>query len=361
MKDSIYPALQLTDACNKRCRVCLRVPGHKVHHLDRPAFERYLTDLDRLSTVYPIGFQFVTGGEPTLWKDDGLDVADVLSALSKTGKIRSITMPTNGKRLENRDFAETFLEKVSCGVDHPVIIGLSVAEYQENLIDGKCLALDHLLAHTEKPGHNILPVALVTLFKKDETDQILKKNYPGVFQRVTPLAPMGAGENEIEECPSLSLGDSDKKGLGAFYPYFKKDVTGRLSIRDDEFDAMPNREIMNRLSLFAHCGRSPFVDNAWHYCLPFRENPDFDLAKVGEMKEDTLERFLETMPFLQRIRTMGVIDAALSYRDRLTRTTRDKLDYLESPDHRVSVAYRGCMVCKELTQFGVWDEIRTLS
>jgi hypothetical protein len=308
--------------------------------------------------VFTLGFQFVTGGEPTIWKDGGMDAADILSALSRTGRIRSITMPTNGKRLENKEFADAFLDKISRSVDQPVIIGLSVAEYQENLIDGKCRALDNLLYRTGKPDSKILPVALVTLFRKDDTDQILQKNYPGVFQRVTPLAPMGAGENELAECPSMSLAGNDKSGLGSFFPYFMNDVTTRLKINEDEFAAMPNRDIMNRLSLFAHCGRSPFIDNAWHYCLPFRENPVFDLAKVGRMKENTLDDFLETMPFLQRIRKLGVLDAVESYRDRLSPSTREKVDRLFSPDHRVSVAYRGCMICKELSAMGVWDEIR---
>ncbi len=357
MNDNIYPALQLTDACNKRCRVCLRVPGEKIHHLTRESFTRYLEDLERVSKVYTIGFQFVTGGEPTIWKDDSMDVTDIFTALSRLRKIRSITMPTNGKRLENEAFAEDFLGKVSRGVDHTVIIGLSVAEYQENLIDGRCKALDHLMVQTRKPGNKIMPVALVTLFKQDDTDQILKKNYPEVFQRVTPLAPMGAGEKEMDDCPSLSLSGNDKSGLGSFLPYFQRDVTSRLKIKDEEFTDMPNREIMNRLSLFAHCGRSPFIDNTWHYCLPFRENPDFDLAPVGAMKETTLDSFLEKTPFLQRIRRLGVLGAVESYRDKLTHETRDKLDHMLGPDHHVSIAYRGCMICKELTNLGVWDEI----
>lgn len=361
MKDPIYPALQLTDACNKRCRVCLRVPGEQSHHLDRDTFSRYLADIDRVSGVYPLGFQFVTGGEPTIWKDNGMDVIDVLSALSKNGRIRSITMPTNGKLLEKKDFAEAFLERLSRSVSQTIIIGLSIAEYQENLIDGNSKALDHLLAQTAKPENKIFPVTLVTLSKNDDTDKILKQNYSDVIQRVTPLAPLGAGENELEQCPSLSLAGNDKTGLGAFLTYFKSDAVSRLKLSEDEFDAMPNREIMNRLSLYAHCGRSPFIDNTWHYCLPFRENPEFDLARVGAMKENILDEFLAGKPFLQRIRKMGLLNAVESYRDRLNADTREKLDRLFSPGHKVPVAYKGCMICKELATLGVWDEIIELS
>jgi len=361
MKDSLYPALQLTDACNKRCRVCLRVPGEKVHHLDRDTFSRYLADIDRVSGIYPLGFQFVTGGEPTIWKDNGMDVVDVLSALSKNGRIRSITMPTNGKLLEKKDFAEAFLERLSGSVSQTIIIGLSIAEYQENLIAGNNKALDHLLAQAAKPGNKIFPVTLVTLSKNDDTDKLLKQHYPDVIQRITPLAPMGAGENELEECPSLSLAGSDKTGLGTYYIHFMKDATSRLRITEDEFTAMPNREIMNRLSFFANCGRSPFIDKTWHYCLPFRENPAFDLAEVGEMKENTLDEFLAGMPFLQRIRKMGLLAAVESYRDKLSSGTCEKLDHVFSPDHKVSIAYRGCMICKELADLGIIREIIELN
>lgn len=361
MNERIYPALQLTDACNKRCRVCLRVPGEKVHHMTRDMFERYLEDVHRVSGRFDIGFQFVTGGEPTIWKDDGLDVADVISALSKTGKIRSITLPTNGKRLENEAFAEPLLARISHGAAQTVIVGLSVAEYQENLIDGRCKALDNLTVQARRPGNTIMPIALVTLLKKDDTDQVLKQNYPDVFQRVTPLAPMGAGENEMSECPSVSLGSSDKSNLGSFLPYFRRDVASRLNIKQDEFNDVPNRHIMNTLSFSSHCGRSPFIDNVWHYCLPFRENPDFDLAPVGGMMENTLDDFLGKKEFLRRIRSLGVLNAVESYRAQLKPRTRQKLDDLTGPDTQVSVAYRGCMICKKIAELGIWDEINRLN
>jgi hypothetical protein len=165
----------------------------------------------------------------------------------------------------------------------------------------------------------------------------------------------------MEECPSISLYGSDKSGLGSFYPYFKLDAVSKLKISAEDFDATPNRLIMNRLSLSAHCGQSPFIDKIWHYCLPFRENPDFDLAPVGGMEASTIDTFLKANPFLEKIRTMGVIDAVVSYRNKLSPMSREKLDHLLGPDHRVSVAYRGCMICKEFAKEGIVSEIMGLS
>jgi hypothetical protein len=39
------------------------------------------------------------------------------------------------------------------------------------------------------------------------------------------------------------------------------------------------------------------------------------------------------------------------------RPLTEKLDALYRPDYQVSVAYRGCMICKELAELGVWEDI----
>jgi hypothetical protein len=57
---------------------------------------------------------------------------------------------------------------------------------------------------------------------------------------------------------------------------------------------------------------------------------------------------------------MGVITAAESYRHLLSRESREKLDFILGPDHQVSLAYRGCMICKEIADSGIWQEVSTL-
>ncbi|MBU1171016.1 MAG: hypothetical protein KKD44_15770 [Proteobacteria bacterium] len=358
MKEKLYPALQLTDACNKRCTACLRVPGKQSHTLAYSDFEKYLEDVRTLNEPYDIGFQFVTGGEPTIWKDRTKDVGDIIMALSNHGNIRNITMPTNGKRFENKAYVTDLLKRISGNVDHTVIIGLSIAAYQENFVNNRCVPLENLLEASAQPGNKILPIALVTLFRDDNMDQRLKQSYPGVIQRITPLAPLGGGQDMIRDCPSISLSGSKKDTLGTFMAQFRQDVAGRLNITMDQFESTSNHHIMNRLSLFAHCGQSPFIDDRWHYCLPFREDPDFDIAPIGGMTKTSITDFITAHPFLHSIRTRGLLDTLDHYKDLLSRDTREKLDIMFSPDHLVSVAYRGCMICKELAEIGVWKEIQ---
>lgn len=359
MKEQIYPALQLTDACNKRCKACLRIPGEQSHKIHMTDFALYLSDIKTLCQTYTMGFQFVTGGEPTIWKDEGKDVGDLLIALSQQGLIRHITMPTNGKRFEDKSYVADLVTRISAQVDHTIIIGVSIAGYQENFIDGHCLPLENLMDAAQEINGKILPIALVTLSKSDDMNQRIAESYPNVIQRITPLAPLGAGQDMMTDCPSVSLADNAKENLGDFQPQFKRDVTAKLGLKNHEFGSAANADIMNNLSLFAHCGQSPFIDDRWHYCLPFRDNPDYDIAPLGQITKNSLADFIAKRPWLQSIRTHGLIKTVERYKDALSKATREKLEHMFQPSHQVSVAYRGCMICKELADIGVWEDIRT--
>jgi hypothetical protein len=94
----------------------------------------------------------------------------------------------------------------------------------------------------------------------DDIDLRLQKIYPGVIQRVVPLAPLGDAEGMEELCPSLSLTGRDKKPLGTFLPYYRKDIIHKLNISESDFNAFPNSSLLDMMSLYAHCGDSPFVD-----------------------------------------------------------------------------------------------------
>jgi hypothetical protein len=142
-KRSLFPALQLTDACNKNCVACLRSPDATMHHLHYTDFQKYLDDLRRLSQDFTIGYQFVTGGEPTLWKHAGKDIIDVLAELRALGFIGIVTMPSNGKLFEDLPAARAWLSRLSERLDGPIVLGLSVSTFQENLTGGRCQALDN--------------------------------------------------------------------------------------------------------------------------------------------------------------------------------------------------------------------------
>ena len=203
----------------------------------------------------------------------------------------------------------------------------------------------------------VIPVILVTMAADDDIDERLKKIYPGVLQRVVALAPLGDARGMDERCPSLSLSGKDKTPLGRFKPYYIKEVVEKLGISAGDFEEFPNSSIIDMLSLHAHCGDSPFVDEKWHYCLPFKDDPRFDLCEVGQMHRDTIPRFLRDASIIRCIRTEGLLSALGEHKDELSAEKRERLDYLYSPDTRLSVAYRGCMVCKKMYEAGIIQEL----
>lgn len=353
----LYPALQVTNRCNKQCAACLRSANSMDDDLTCAGFQKYLDDLSALAGRYRIRHQFVTGGEPTIWRDDGKDIKDLLMALYATGLIDMLTMPTNGKVFEDPSFARVFFTHMSKNIDRPIVVGVSIATYQENLGEAGYIALDNLVGLSQEPGLKLLPIILVTLSTDDDTDVRLKKIYPRVFQRVTPLAPLGNASDMAAQCPSLSLSGSDKKALGAYLPYFRKDAQAKCGISENAFNDAPNALLMDALSHHNHCGLSPFIDEQWHYCLPFKDDAAYDLSVLGGLHPDTLSDFMARVPFIARMRAQGIVAAMQQMKGCLSPLARDKLEELFAPTVMVSVAYRGCMLCKELHVRGILREL----
>lgn len=353
----LYPAIQMTNACNKQCKACLRSANSDVAKVEYDVFEKYLGDLRNLSESYNLEYQFVTGGEPTIWKSQGFDIVDVLASLFELNLIKTITMPSNGKVFEDINFAREFFTRLSSRINGTMIVGISIAEYQENLTDSGYIAMDNLIKLSKEPGMKFLPVILVTLSVDDDTDQRLTKIYPGVLQRVTPLAPLGDASDMKDISPSLTLKGKNKDALGSFYPHYKEDVMNKLKISGRDFDRMANSEIIDRMSLYTHCGMSPFVDDKWHYCLPYKDDPRFDLCGIGEMREGTIPDFLNDAGAINCFRAEGLISAVKDHKKNLTKDTREKLEELFRSSSKVSIAYRGCMVCKEFYDIGVVKEL----
>jgi len=354
---SVYPALQVSNRCNKQCRACLRSANATDDDLSWADFQKYLDDLRVLAGRYRIQHQFVTGGEPTIWRDDGRDIKDLLIALASSGLIHLITMPTNGKVFEDPAFAREFFTEISRGIERPVVVGVSIAMYQENLGETGYIALDNLVGLSQEPGIKMLPIILVTLSREDDTDARLKKIYPRVFQRVTPLAPLGNASDMAELCPSLALSGSDKTTLGAYLPYFKKDAQTKCGIPESEFDDTPNALLMDALSRHNHCGLSPFIDEKWHYCLPLKDGAQYDLCGLGGLRPDTLSDFMARAPAIARMRNMGIVAAMQQLKGSLLPPTQEKLEELFAPTATVAVAYRGCMLCRELYDRGILREL----
>ncbi len=354
----LYPALQITNGCNKQCKGCLRSANSLSYHMSDEQFRKYIEDLQRLGESALLKYQFVTGGEPTIWKSGDMDIVDALTALFDLNAIETIAMPSNGKVFEDINYTREFFKRLSSGINQKPVVGISISEYQGNLSESGYIAMDNLLTVSREPGMQLTPVILVTMSVDDNIDERLKKIYPCVPQRVVALAPLGDAEGLEPLCPSLSLVGNDKSTLGSYLPYYKKEVISKLGISENDFDAFPNSTIIDLFSLYIRGGDSPFVDDKWHYCLPYKDDPKFDLCDVGEMRAGTISDYLEEIDILNCIRAEGILSAVDEHKEELTAETRDKLEYiLHTPEMKVSVAYRGCMVCKKMYDYGIIKEL----
>jgi MoaA/NifB/PqqE/SkfB family radical SAM enzyme len=76
-----------------------------------------------------------TGGEPTLWKEDGKDFMDILIATAKGGTLP--TFNTNGSYFENYDKCYEFFHKYLESTDVPLKTFISMDKFHKNYDQGK--------------------------------------------------------------------------------------------------------------------------------------------------------------------------------------------------------------------------------
>lgn len=362
-REGVYPAIQVTNACNKSCQGCLRsarspIPGTP-DGITYDKFKQFMEDLRVLGSQCQIKSQYVTGGEPTLWREGDRDVADLLAQLSELRLSDHVTMASNGKLFEDAAYARDFFTRLSAATAGYVTVGISIGRFQENFSDSGYVALDNLIQLSEEPGIRLRPFVILTLAVDDDTDERVRRAYPDVPIRVRPLAPLGEAALMPGACPSLRMSGRDKSTLGAYRRHFRRDVYDRLRLSATDFEEIPNSELLDRMSLHAHCGASPFIDDRWHYCLPLKDDDRYAMCPIGGMRRDTFQAFLSTVPVQRAIRAYGVITAVKNWRQALTPETRDRLDGMLSSaaTAMVSVAFRGCMVCRAFYDAGIITDL----
>ena len=104
-------AILLLERCNFDCPYCCRVdePMPPGYQLSSEQLRSCLSDCQALASMSWFHF---TGGEPTLWAEDGRDLVDLLLVVSDVGFIPSfqpaiLSSPTNGARLHGSAICQT--------------------------------------------------------------------------------------------------------------------------------------------------------------------------------------------------------------------------------------------------------------
>ncbi len=211
----------LLEPCNFTCDHCVREdePMEAGYKLSWQQLRQCLKDCQDLNSVSWIHF---SGGEPTLWSEDGHDLAELLIEISQAGFNPGFT--TNGSYFIDFDQCYNFFAKYSESAHNPIRLYLSIDNFHQNYDPhtGRAASLDNVLTSQRKlPGNrgkmiDIQVAVTVSKHNKSLLPEEMVEYYrsAGVSFHFNPLKPRGKAKSMRNLCPDLdSVNPAD---LGAY-------------------------------------------------------------------------------------------------------------------------------------------------
>lgn len=219
----------LLEECNNTCPHCVRFdepmsPGYK---LTFEQLKECLSDCHELQSIEWVHF---SGGEPTLWRERKLDIADLLIEISKVGFDPGFT--TNGINFYDYSKCKSLFEKYLDNASKTLRLYITIDTFHDNfdVQKGRAKGLDNFLefkSNLPSKERKRLSLIVLTVISKDPKSLLpdeMVEYYEslGVEFRFLPLISMGKGKRFAHLCPDLS---SDKpEDLGAYYRYRPKEI-----------------------------------------------------------------------------------------------------------------------------------------
>jgi len=152
-----------------------------------------------------------TGGEPTLWEEDGKDLVDVLVASAKGGQLP--TYNTNGSYFDDYGKCYEFFHRYLDSTDTPLKTFVSMDKFHKNYDEptGRAKSLDNIskvLETFREEEKNLLPVHVVIIVTKDPNSSLpedMKKHYGsiGITFGDFPMLNIGRAKNLKEQLPEF--------------------------------------------------------------------------------------------------------------------------------------------------------------
>ena len=296
--------------CNLECEHCYRPPlanaREGTFRLTYSQIETALAEIDELQRgmqSLPDMKVYFTGGEPCMWQDNDKDLVDVLLLVANRYDSRP-RFDTNGVLFANEGWCRSFLDRYFAAAQKPLKIIFSCDHFHRGSAkaspgfyscdaQGKLPAVDQVLKYgqdkncTDSLALEVMWVSATT--DKHELPAGIRAAYPRVEFSVVPLLPAGAAASLADIAPRLRVlaedgsPESDRAGLGCFLPH-AVDMLRRKGKTEDEIGAMSNKDVFSTLSV---CGSlpNPFFcwDADYYYCIPRLGEPEFRVAKIGEL------------------------------------------------------------------------------
>ena len=177
-KKSPTNSLLLTEMCDCRCLMCPQPP--KVHDRTLTEISKHILNLVKIESNQTL---CLTGGEPTLLKEDFFDI---LGVINKKHPKSTVMMLTNGKSFANFEFTKrfvslrpkNFLTCVSMHSDvdevHDRIVGVKDSFYKT------AIGLQNLARFWEKIEIRVV-VSRINVHRLESIATFIQRNFPFIF------------------------------------------------------------------------------------------------------------------------------------------------------------------------------------
>jgi MoaA/NifB/PqqE/SkfB family radical SAM enzyme len=203
--------------CNFSCEHCGYIyVGDVEDHGIRPGYrltwDQVMTSIQDCASLKNSYWNMnYTGGEPTLWEEDGKGLVDILIATAKANVLP--TYNTNGSYFEDYDTCYAFFHRYIDHADTPLKTFISMDAFHKNYDAemGRARSLDTIAKVIEafpEEQRNLLPVHVITIVTKDPNSSLpaeMKKHYgsSGITFGDFPMLNIGKAKRLKDRIPEF--------------------------------------------------------------------------------------------------------------------------------------------------------------
>jgi len=285
--DKSRMAILLLERCNFDCPHCCRVdepmpPGYQL------SFEQLRSCLSDCQALASISWFHFTGGEPTLWAENGRDLVDLLLAVSEAGFVPSFT--SNGSSFLDYERCRGFFERYLDNSATRMIVYLSIDTFHGNFSaeEGRAPSVDSVARFRQglPPDQaDLLDVRIVATVSKAAESLVpdeMVRHYEslGMPFMFGPLTLKGEARLHLAYlCPDL--GSDDPEALGA-YQRFHQPRERKVSASN----GTRKREQTTALAL---------IGDDYYFHIPTRDSEFPDqwrkVAQLGHLPDDIVQAY----------------------------------------------------------------------
>jgi MoaA/NifB/PqqE/SkfB family radical SAM enzyme len=209
--------VSLLHKCNFSCEHCGYIyVGDAEDHGIRPGYRltwnQVLTAIQDCASLKNSYWNMnYTGGEPTLWEEDGKDLVDILIATAKANVLP--TYNTNGSYFDDYDKCYAFLHRYINHADTPLKTFISMDKFHKNYDEqkGRARSLDNIAKAIEAfpdAQRKLLSVHVVIIVTKDPNSSLpeeMKKYYgsKGITFGDFPMLNIGKAKRLKDQIPEF--------------------------------------------------------------------------------------------------------------------------------------------------------------